>query len=66
MTMAKLDPAISKALSIDPNTSIVSKYGGSDFAEIWKIQAKVDGEDKLFFLKTGTRKSAKVMFAGEE
>ncbi|RAL61744.1 hypothetical protein DID88_002810 [Monilinia fructigena] len=59
-----VDPAILKALSLDKATTTISSHGGSGFVETFKISAMVDEEKKLFFVKTGGRKSDE-MFTGE-
>lgn len=61
----KLDPAIIKALSLDDAVTTIASHGGSGFSSTAKITTQVDGEEKLYFVKTGTGKDAKVMFAGE-
>lgn len=57
----KVDPAILKALSLDPTTATISKHGGSGFAETFKISGTIDGEQKLFFVKTGGRDSDRML-----
>lgn len=61
----KLDPAIIKALSLDPALTSITSHGASGFSTISKITTKVDGKEKLYFVKTGSGKNAEVMFAGE-
>ncbi|TGO35379.1 hypothetical protein BHYA_0160g00120 [Botrytis hyacinthi] len=61
---SKVDPAILKALSLDPSSATISKHGGSGFAKTFKISGTVDGMQKLFFVKTGGRDSEE-MFTGE-
>ncbi len=61
----KLDPAIVEALSLDPAVTSIESHGGSGFSTTAKITSKVNGEEQLYFIKTGTGKDAEVMFAGE-
>ncbi|QSZ34134.1 hypothetical protein DSL72_005722 [Monilinia vaccinii-corymbosi] len=61
---SKVDPAILKALSLDPITATISKHGGSGFADTFKVSGTIGGEKKLFFVKTGGRDSEE-MFTGE-
>lgn len=60
-----LDPAILKALSLDVALTSITSHGGSGFSSTAKITTKVDGEEKLYFVKTGSGKDAEIMFAGE-
>jgi protein-ribulosamine 3-kinase len=59
-----LDPAIVKALSLPATAKIVS-HGGSGFASTFKITSTSNGEEKLYFVKTGTGSGAKAMFTGD-
>ena len=64
----KLDSAIAKLLSLDPNSTSVSSHGGGGMssASTSKITTKLDdGSHKQYFLKTGVGKEAEVMFEGE-
>ncbi|TGO21757.1 hypothetical protein BPAE_0202g00180 [Botrytis paeoniae] len=61
---SKVDPAISKALSLDPSSATISKHGGGGFARTFKISGTVDETQKFFFVKTGGRDSEE-MFRGE-
>ncbi|USP82774.1 hypothetical protein yc1106_10048 [Curvularia clavata] len=63
----KLDPAVAKVLSLDPEkASVSSAGGGSTFASTSKIVSQADdGSEKAYFMKTGTGKEAEIMFAGE-
>ncbi|KAI6354595.1 hypothetical protein MCOR25_008539 [Pyricularia grisea] len=60
-----LDPAILKALGLDAETTKMSAHGGSGFASTFKLWGTVDGEEKTFFVKTGSGKDAETMFKGE-
>lgn len=59
-----LDPAILKALGLDAETTKMSAHGGSGFASTFKLWGTVDGEEKTFFVKTGSGKDAETMFKG--
>lgn len=61
---SNIDPAILEALSLDPLTAKIASHGGSGFASTFKISAKVDGEDKNYFVKTGSGANFQVMFKG--
>lgn len=63
----KLDPAIIKALSLDPQaTTTVAAHGSSGFNATRKISTTLgDGTQKHFFMKTAAGKDAEVMFRGE-
>ncbi|GAM86431.1 hypothetical protein ANO11243_044450 [Dothideomycetidae sp. 11243] len=64
----KLDPAVVRLLSLDPEKSSVASHGGGgcSAAATLKIQGVLtDGTRKLFFMKTGTGEEAKSMFEGE-
>lgn len=60
---SKVDPAILKALSLDPSSATISKHGGGGFAKTFRISGTVDGRQKLFFVKTG-EKDSEEMFTG--
>jgi hypothetical protein len=61
----KLDPAVIKLLSLDPEHTTVSSAGGGgcSSASTWKITEK-DGRERCFFMKAGKGKEAEVMFEG--
>lgn len=60
----KIDPAILQALSLSPATTTLTSHGGSGFSSTYKLTSKgSDGEEKLYFVKTGGVGS-EVMFAG--
>ncbi|MCJ1225851.1 1-phosphatidylinositol-3-phosphate 5-kinase [Toensbergia leucococca] len=62
----KLDSAIARALSLDPNTTKISSHGGSGFSTTAKITTAVgSGSEKHLFVKTGRGKDAEIMFQGE-
>jgi protein-ribulosamine 3-kinase len=62
----KLDPAIIKALSLDAAvTTSISPHGASGFSSTAKLTTKVDGEEKVYFVKSGDGKDAEIMFAGK-
>lgn len=60
---SEVDPAILKALSLNPSSATISKHGGGGFAKTFKLSGTVDGMQKLFFVKTGGRDSEE-MFTG--
>lgn len=63
----KLDPAVLNLLGLDAAVTSVSSAGGGgcSSASTSKIVAKLDdGTEKTFFMKTGSSKDAKIMFAG--
>lgn len=59
----KVDSAILRALSLDPTTASIFKHGGSGFASTFKINGAINGDQKLFFVKTGGMDSEE-MFTG--
>jgi len=61
----KLDPAIIKALSLDPANTTVASHGGSGFSTTAKITTSINGEQKNLFMKTSRSKDAQLMFEGE-
>jgi len=62
----KIDSAILKALSLNADTASISSHGGSGFSSTFKISAKDgDGNNKLYFVKTGKGKDSEVMFVGQ-
>ncbi|ESZ96213.1 fructosamine-3-kinase [Sclerotinia borealis F-4128] len=60
----RVDPALLKALSLDSTTATISKHGGSGFAETFMLSGTIDGEQRLFFVKTGGTDSEEI-FRGE-
>jgi protein-ribulosamine 3-kinase len=63
----KLDPAVIKLLSLDPDKTHVSSAGGGgcSSASTSKIVSQLDdGTEKAYFMKTGIGKEAEVMFEG--
>lgn len=60
-----VDPAILEALALDPAETKMTSHGGSGFASTFKLSSTVDGQQKNFFVKTGTGSNAEVMFTGE-
>lgn len=60
-----LDPAIVRALSLDAAATSIASHGASNFSSTAKITTRVDGEEKVYFIKTGSGKTAEKMFAGE-
>ncbi|KAG4419932.1 hypothetical protein IFR04_006969 [Cadophora malorum] len=61
----KIDLAILKALSLDAASTTLASHGGSGFSSTYKLSSRgSDGEEKLYFVKTGGKKS-ETMFAGE-
>lgn len=66
-TTMRLDPAVTKLLSLDPSTTTVSSHGGVGMssASTAKITTKLaDGSEKDLFMKTGRGKDAEIMFQG--
>ena len=62
----KIDQAIARALSIDPNNTNVTSHGNSSFASSAKITCKSkDGTERHYFQQTGPGRAAAVMFEGE-
>ena len=62
----KLDPAITRSLSLVHSSTSVKAHGGSGFSMTAKITSQLDdGSKKEYFLKTGRGKDAEVMFKGE-
>lgn len=62
--MPAMDPAIAKALSLEEPLPEMEVHGDSGFSSTYKITSKVDGETKIYFVKTGGPDS-KTMFAGK-
>ncbi|KAJ0125185.1 phosphotransferase enzyme family protein [Diaporthe amygdali] len=60
-----VDSAILAALGLDPDNTKQASHGGSGFSSTFKLSGTKDGKDVNYFVKTGTGKDAKVMFAGE-
>ena len=66
VTMAPiLDPAIIGALYLDVALTSIESWGRSGFSSTFKITTKVDGEERYYFVKTGSGKGAEAMFAGK-
>ncbi|MCJ1485094.1 1-phosphatidylinositol-3-phosphate 5-kinase [Schaereria dolodes] len=62
----ELDPAIVRALKLDPSKTQVHSHGGSGFSRTAKVSSILnDGSKKYLFMKTGRGEAAKVMFEGE-
>ena len=61
----RVDPALTKALGLDPSTAKMSSYGGSGFASTFKLTGKRDGSEASFFVKTGSGSDSEVMFRGK-
>jgi protein-ribulosamine 3-kinase len=58
------DPAILRALALDPDASQIAAHGGSGFASTFKLTSVVDGEAVTYFVKTGSGADAELMFRG--
>ncbi|KAK0612800.1 fructosamine kinase [Bombardia bombarda] len=66
MFPSAVDPAILQALGLDAASSKMAPHGGSGFASSFKLTGMTkDGEDRTFFVKTGTGPDADTMFRGE-
>ncbi|KAF4982799.1 hypothetical protein FZEAL_1651 [Fusarium zealandicum] len=65
MPYSRADPAITKALGLDPESTTIASHGGSGFASTFKISTEVDGKPVNYFVKTGSGKDAEIMFRGE-
>ena len=64
----KLDSAIVKLLSLDPNNTTVSSHGGAGMssASTSKIKTTLsDGTTQQYFMKTGKGSAAETMFTGK-
>jgi protein-ribulosamine 3-kinase len=61
----RLDPAFVKALSLDVAVTSIASHGGSGFSSTAKLTTQVEGEKKIYFIKTGNGQDAETMFAGE-
>ncbi|KAI9742497.1 MAG: hypothetical protein M1818_004031 [Claussenomyces sp. TS43310] len=61
-----IDPAIIEALALDPRVTTVANHGGSGFSTTLKITSEVNGEEKLYFVKTGNGQDAGIMFAATD
>ncbi|CAM1509302.1 Fc.00g030410.m01.CDS01 [Cosmosporella sp. VM-42] len=59
------DPAILKALDLDPAQTHIASHGGSGFASTFKISSTVNGRPVNYFVKTRSGKDSEVMFRGE-
>ncbi|TLS25970.1 hypothetical protein PpBr36_07453 [Pyricularia pennisetigena] len=59
-----VDPAILKALGLDAEKTKMSSHGGSGFASTFKLWGTVSGDEKIYFVKTGSGKDAETMFRG--
>lgn len=62
--MPAVDPAIINALGLDPAVTEMTSHGGSGFSSTFKLKTVVDGEEKNYFVKTGSGPDAEVMFRG--
>ncbi|KAJ9130158.1 Fructosamine kinase [Pleurostoma richardsiae] len=60
-----VDPAILEALGLDPSSAKIASHGGSGFSSTFKLSGTAGGEEKNYFVKTGSGKDAEVMFTGE-
>jgi protein-ribulosamine 3-kinase len=60
-----VDPAIVKALGLDPAVTKIASHGGSGFASTFRLSSKVDGEDRNYFVKIGTGADSELMFKGK-
>lgn len=59
-----VDPAILEALGLDPAATQIASHGGSGFASTFKISSQVDGQDRNYFVKTGSGSDSELMFRG--
>ncbi|KAK4156354.1 Fructosamine/Ketosamine-3-kinase [Chaetomidium leptoderma] len=60
-----VDPAILEALGLEATSSKLIAHGDSGFSSTYKLTATHDGQDLIFFVKTGTGPEADIMFRGE-
>ena len=60
----ELDPAILKALSLEASNTTLAAHGRSGFAFTGKVTSTVNGNEKLFFVKTRKGRESEAMFAG--
>ncbi|OAQ80364.1 fructosamine kinase [Purpureocillium lilacinum] len=65
MAPPAVDPAILEALGLDVAHTTIASHGGSGFASTFKLSTTVDGQQRHYFVKTGTGKDAELMFRGE-
>ncbi|UNI19786.1 Protein-ribulosamine 3-kinase [Purpureocillium takamizusanense] len=66
MAPPPVDSAILKALNLDAAHTTIATHGGSGFASTFKLSTTVgDGQQRHYFVKTGTGKDAELMFRGE-
>jgi hypothetical protein len=59
-----VDPSLLKALGLAPDQAKMASHGSSGFSSTFKITATLDGQQKNYFVKTGSGKSSEVMFRG--
>ncbi|ERF77022.1 hypothetical protein EPUS_06890 [Endocarpon pusillum Z07020] len=59
-----VDPAILRALSLDPSTTKIASHGGSGFSSTFRL-ATTTKPLKSFFVKTSPSPDAALMFEGE-
>jgi len=65
MLRTNIAPTLLAALSLNPGTSTVKSHGGSGFASTFKVETETkDGRKEMVFVKTGTGRSAEIMFRG--
>ena len=62
----KIDPAIARALVVDPADCEFASHGGSGFSSTSKLTVRQpDGTTKQYFVKTGVGADKATMFEGE-
>jgi len=64
--LPNVDPVILEALGLEATSSKMMSHGGSSFASSFKLVSTKDGQELVYFVKTGSGSSADVMFQGQE
>ncbi|KKA27220.1 hypothetical protein TD95_003332 [Thielaviopsis punctulata] len=65
MAPEAVDPAILESLQLDGTCSTLSRYGSSNFSTSYRLDSVVNGENVIYFVKTGSGPEAEAMFQGE-
>lgn len=64
MAPEAVDPAILESLQLDGTCSTLSRYGSSNFSTSYRLDSVVNGENVIYFVKTGSGPEAETMFQG--